>query len=149
MFTNCIFAALKKLFTHSLSVWLSLCILLASAGVPVFAHSCTMNSNCEEFSVLPPKSCCSENTPVEKSEDGCVKAKSCCTDKLSFYTAELPAVKFATSHLSIIPQLFLSVIFSYDLSGSQYYNNFASLQEKVPPLSSGRALLAQIQVFRI
>ncbi|MGZ5245037.1 MAG: HYC_CC_PP family protein [Bacteroidia bacterium] len=141
---------MKKLFTYSFSVWLSICVLLASVGVPVFAHTCNMNSDCKEVSVLPEQGCCSNDEPVEKPANGCVETEDCCKDELTIVKAELPAIKIVTHHYSIVPMAIVAMLpGKINLHFGQSYRHFKLPPQNAPPSLSGRDILTQIQVFRI
>lgn len=150
----CIFVKLKKIFTHSFSVWLSFCMLLASAGVPVFAHYCNMNSECAEVSVLPAESCCSENAPAEipqeNPEEGCVQDESCCIDKTTILKAELPAAETTTLKTSLLPVAFFAILPTATIAQFSTADIHYNLPpQHAPPLPAGRSLLAFVQILRI
>lgn len=133
---------------------MSLSILLSTAGIPVFAHTCNM-SGATEVSVMPEAhSCCSDETDEEAAEDNgasCKETTSCCTLQTGYYKTEAVATSAQQKDQKLLLPLYLLTIIYYsntlkssaeDLSLS--HQNYTA---NAPP--SGRNLLNKIQVFRI
>ncbi len=149
MLSRCIFVKLKKITTYSFSVWLALCVLLAPVGVPVFAHSCLMDADCLEVSVIPPQSCCSDGEAENNDAGNCIESEECCKDELSFFKTDLPAIKTISADFLFGAITALPVIsFSFSNFINRAVQHIRLPQQNAPPLS-GKSLLILIQVFRI
>jgi hypothetical protein len=134
---------MKRLYTYGMAVLLGLSIMLASAGVPLFAHMCNMGCK-REVSLVTENLCCKKACSTEHNSSG-ISRPPCCKDQALFLKKELPAVKTVKSTLPLVPEaavVFTSLCQSVTRCVTQFPQNNS------PPLLSGRELLNHIRILR-
>lgn len=137
---------MKKRLTYFLSFLLSINVLMAGIGLPVYVQTCLM-SGARQVSLLPPQGCCSEK-PVAGTH--CFSKKSCCDEEVNYFKT-LPVTAKVAQRVDLPVLHFVAVVFT----GTQLLP-LASSPELLHPLAngppialSGRDILSNNQVFRI
>lgn len=147
---------MQQLPKYILSIILSLSILLSTAGIPVFAHTCNM-SGATEISVVPEThGCCSAEDEVQvpgisPDEVSCEEESSCCSLQSGYYKTEAVSTAAQENEQKhMLPIGLLCVLYYYNINiASSQELTFPSRNYPAHAPPSGRTLLSEIRVLRI